>query len=141
MKQSENQMGTKAIFPLLMGMSVPPMISMLIQSLYNIVDSIFVAKLGEEALTAVSLAYPLQNLVLAVAGRTWCSNECSDCKKSWSQKKVRRQMMRRHIGACTDRYSFDSFYLLGIIFYKTNFCRCSQIIRLCWNGPVSILIL
>ena len=67
MKQSENQMGTKAIFPLLMGMSVPPMISMLIQSLYNIVDSIFVAKLGEEALTAVSLAYPLQNLVLAVA--------------------------------------------------------------------------
>ena len=47
MKQSENQMGTKAIFPLLMGMSVPPMISMLIQSLYNIVDSIFVAKLGD----------------------------------------------------------------------------------------------
>ena len=81
MKQSENQMGTKAIFPLLMGMSVPPMISMLIQSLYNIVDSIFVAKLGEEALTAVSLAYPLQNLVLAV-----------------EQKKVRRQMMRRHMG-------------------------------------------
>ena len=50
-----------------MSMAVPPMVSMLIQSMYNIVDSIFVARLGEEALTAVSLAYPLQNLVLAVA--------------------------------------------------------------------------
>lgn len=63
----KNPMETKPVFPLLMSMAVPPMISMLIQSMYNIVDSIFVARLGEEALTAVSLAYPLQNLVLAVA--------------------------------------------------------------------------
>lgn len=60
-------MESKPVFPLLMSMAVPPMVSMLIQSMYNIVDSIFVARLGEEALTAVSLAYPLQNLVLAVA--------------------------------------------------------------------------
>ena len=53
--------------PLIFSMALPAMISMIINSLYNIVDSIFVAKLGEEALTAVSLAYPLQNLVLAVA--------------------------------------------------------------------------
>lgn len=65
MEKTQNLMGTKAIFPLLMGMSVPPMISMFIQSMYNIVDSIFVAKLGEEALTAVTIAFPLQNLVLA----------------------------------------------------------------------------
>lgn len=63
----KNPMESKPVFPLLMSMAVPPMISMLIQSMYNIVDSIFVARLGEEALTAVSLAYPLQNLVLAVA--------------------------------------------------------------------------
>ncbi len=61
----QNPMGYKPIFPLLMTMAFPPMISMLIQSLYNIVDSIFVAKLGEEALTAVSLIYPLQNLSIA----------------------------------------------------------------------------
>ena len=48
-------------------MSIPPMISMLIQSMYNVVDSIFVARISEKALTAVSLAYPLQNLILAVA--------------------------------------------------------------------------
>ncbi|WP_294581097.1 MATE family efflux transporter [uncultured Thomasclavelia sp.] len=60
-----NEMATKPIFPLLMKMAIPPMISMLIQSMYNIVDSIFVAKISEEALTALSLAYPLQNLSLA----------------------------------------------------------------------------
>lgn len=62
-----NPMGYKPIFPLLMSMAFPPMISMLIQSLYNIIDSIFVAQLGEEALTAVSLIYPLQNLSLAIS--------------------------------------------------------------------------
>ncbi len=63
----ENIMGTKKILPLIMTMGFPPMISMLIQSLYNIVDSMFVARLGENALTAVSLAFPMQNIVLAVA--------------------------------------------------------------------------
>lgn len=67
MELRENVMGTKSIFPLLMSMSIPPMISMLIQSMYNVVDSIFVARISEKALTAVSLAYPLQNLILAVA--------------------------------------------------------------------------
>lgn len=64
---SINAMGSRPVLPLLLTMSFPPMISMLIQSMYNIVDSIFVARLGENALTAVSLAFPLQNLVLAVA--------------------------------------------------------------------------
>ena len=52
---------------LLLTMSVPMMISMLVQALYNIVDSMFVAKLSESALTAVSLAFPVQNLMIAVA--------------------------------------------------------------------------
>ena len=52
-----NPMGTQKVYPLLITMSLPPMISMLIQSLYNVVDSIFVAKLGENALTAVCLLY------------------------------------------------------------------------------------
>lgn len=67
MKTSTDMMGKRPVFPLLMAMSLPAMLSMLIQSLYNIVDSMFVAKLGEDALTAVSLAYPLQNLVLSLA--------------------------------------------------------------------------
>ena len=63
MEPRENVMGTKPVFPLLMSMSIPPMISMLIQSMYNVVDSIFVARISEKALTALSLAYPLQNLI------------------------------------------------------------------------------
>ena len=55
------------VFSLLISMSVPMMLSMLIQSLYNIVDSIYVSRLGTDALTAVSLAYPLQNAIVSVA--------------------------------------------------------------------------
>lgn len=67
MNAQQHPMGTKPILPLLISMSLPPIVSMLIQSLYNIVDSIFVAQLSENALTAVSLAFPLQNIVLSVA--------------------------------------------------------------------------
>lgn len=63
----ENQMGTQKMLPLLTSMALPPMLSMLIQSLYNIIDSIFVARLSESALSAVSIVYPLQNIVLSVA--------------------------------------------------------------------------
>lgn len=62
-----NKMATKPMTPLLMGMAFPPMISMLIQSLYNIVDSMFVAQVSENALTAVSLAFPIQSLIIAVS--------------------------------------------------------------------------
>ena len=66
----ENKMGTMAIAPLLAGMAVPIMISMLVQALYNVVDSIFVARVSQDALNAVSLAFPLQNLMIAVGGGT-----------------------------------------------------------------------
>ena len=61
----ENIMGKEGITPLLFRISLPLMISMLVQALYNIVDSMFVARLSETALTAVSLAFPLQNLLIA----------------------------------------------------------------------------
>ncbi|MDO4168537.1 MAG: MATE family efflux transporter [Lachnospiraceae bacterium] len=61
----ENKMGVMPINKLLISMSIPMMISMLVMALYNIVDSIFVAKLNEDALTAVSLAFPIQNLMIA----------------------------------------------------------------------------
>ena len=64
-EKSKNKMGTRPIFPLLMSMSLPPMLSMLIQALYNIVDSMFVAQISNEALTAVSLAFPIQSLIIA----------------------------------------------------------------------------
>ncbi len=69
-EQEENKMGVMPVNKLLLTMSIPMMASMLVQSLYNIVDSIFVAKLSEDALTAVSLAFPVQVLCMAVGGGT-----------------------------------------------------------------------
>lgn len=63
---NENKMGIQPVNRLLVSMSVPMMVSMLVQALYNVVDSIFVASLSEDALTAVSLAFPWQNLMIAV---------------------------------------------------------------------------
>ena len=64
--ERENIMGTMEISPLLVKLSVPMMISMLVQALYNVVDSVFVSWVSEEALTAVSLAFSLQNMMIAV---------------------------------------------------------------------------
>lgn len=66
----ENKMGVMPIPKLLISMSLPMILSMIVQALYNIVDSIFVAQLNEEALTAVSLAFPIQTLMIAVASGT-----------------------------------------------------------------------
>ena len=62
----ENKMGVMPVNGLIISMSLPIMASMLVQALYNIVDSIFVAKINENALTAVSMAFPIQNLMIAV---------------------------------------------------------------------------
>ena len=70
-----NPMGTRKVYPLLITMSLPPMISMLIQSMYNVVDSIFVAKLGEDALTGVSDA----ESGTGPGGRLRRRHECQHC--------------------------------------------------------------
>ena len=62
--ERENIMGTMDINPLLIKLSVPMMVSMLVQALYNVVDSIFVSHVSESALTAVSLAFSLQNVMI-----------------------------------------------------------------------------
>lgn len=63
----ENKMGYMPVTKLLVSMSLPMIASMLVQALYNIVDSIFVSQIGEDALTAVSLAFPVQILIIAVS--------------------------------------------------------------------------
>lgn len=66
-KTKENKMGTMPVFKLLISMAIPMVISMLIQSLYNVVDSIYVGKFSNDALTAVGLAWPMQNLIIALS--------------------------------------------------------------------------
>ena len=64
--KSETFMKEKAVFPLIISMSLPMVISMCVNSLYNIVDSYFVAKISENAMTALSLIFPVQNFINAV---------------------------------------------------------------------------
>lgn len=68
--QKENKMGVMPIKKLIVSMSVPMMISMLVQALYNVVDSVFVSMINQDALTAVTLAFPMQNLLISVAAGT-----------------------------------------------------------------------
>ena len=67
METRQNKMGTAPMLPLIFSMALPAMFSMLVSALYNIVDSYFVAQVSEKALSAVSLAFPLQNLLTAFA--------------------------------------------------------------------------
>lgn len=69
-KMEENKMGVMSEGKLLINMSLPMMISMLVQALYNIVDSIFVAQINQDALSAVSMAFPLQSLMIALGAGT-----------------------------------------------------------------------
>lgn len=66
-ERKENIMGTRPMGKLLPGMALPIMLSMLVQALYNVVDSVFVSLVSEDALTSVSLAFPVQNLMIAVS--------------------------------------------------------------------------
>ena len=68
--QNENKLGTMPISKLIWNMSLPIIVSMLVQALYNIVDSVFVSRVSEQALTAVSLAFPAQNLMIGLATGT-----------------------------------------------------------------------
>ena len=68
--QSQNKLGTMPISKLIWNMSLPIIASMLVQALYNIVDSVFFSRVSEQALTAVSLAFPAQNLMIGLATGT-----------------------------------------------------------------------
>ena len=65
--EKENKLGTMPISKLIINMSLPIIISMLVQALYNVVDSIYVSRISESAVTALSLAFPVQNLLIGFA--------------------------------------------------------------------------
>lgn len=69
-ERQENKMGVMPVNKLLVTMALPMIVSMLVQAMYNIVDSIFVSRICENALSAVSLAFPVQNLMIAIASGT-----------------------------------------------------------------------
>lgn len=114
-ESNENKMGTMAINRLILSMSLPMMISMLIQALYNIVDSIFVAQLNEQALTAVSLAFPVQNLMIAVQVGTGVGiNALLSRQLGQGKKTGARQTAANGIALAFLHYAV--FLVLGLIF-------------------------
>ena len=120
MSKQENKMGTHKMLPLLLSMSIPPTISMLINSLYNIVDSIFVAKLGTEALTAVSLAFPIQNLILAIAVGSGVGVNSYIARKL-GEKDLETANKTAASGLTLSVIHYLILVLLGIIFIKPFF--------------------
>ena len=113
MEPQENKMGTMPVKKLLITMSLPMMISMLVQALYNIVDSIFVAQLSEQALTAVSLGFPLQNLMIAVGSGTGVGINAM-LSKSLGEKRFEEADKAANTGFFLAIMSTIFFVLLGI---------------------------
>ena len=114
---AENKMGTMPVGKLVFNMSLPMMISMLVQALYNIVDSIFVAKLSENALTAVSLAFPLQTLLIAVATGTGVGMNAL-LSKSLGERNFKKANKIADNAAFIYAISYIVFLILGFTIVK-----------------------
>ena len=116
----ENKMGVMPVGRLLAGMAIPMMISMLVQAFYNVVDSIFVAQLSEDALNAVSLAFPLQNLMIAFGGGTAVGINAM-LSRSLGEKNQHMVDKAANTGIFLSLCSFVVFALIGIFFSRTFF--------------------
>ena len=116
----ENKMGVLPEGKLLATMAVPMMISMLFQALYNIVDSVFVAKLSQDAMNAVSLAFPLQTLVIAVAGGTGVGMNAL-LSRSLGEKKQEMADRAANTGIFLNLCSCVVFALIGVLLGRPFF--------------------
>ena len=135
----ENKMGVLPVNRLLISMSVPIMISMLVQALYNVVDSIFVAKLSENALNAVSLAFPVQNLMIAVATGTGVGINAL-LSKSLGEKNFKRANLAAANGVFLAACSYIVFALLGVFFSRTFFTVQTDVAEIVEGGTQYVAI-
>ena len=129
----ENIMGTMDINPLLVKLSVPMMISMLVQALYNVVDSVFVSHVSESALTAVSLAFSLQNVMIAVGVGTGVGVNAL-LSKSLGEKNQRRANATAENGIFLSLCSFVAFLIIGLTCMKPYFYAQTSDIEIAQQG-------
>lgn len=119
----ENKMGTMTVNKLLISMSLPMIISMLVQALYNVVDSMFVAQISENALTAVSLAFPLQSLMISVAVGTGVGVNAV-LSKSLGQRDFENTNKAASNGIILSFLSYIAFALIGVfltgVFFRSQ---------------------
>ena len=109
----ENKMGVMPVRKLIVSMSLPMMISMLVQALYNVVDSIFVARIGEGALTAVTLAFPLQNLMIAFGSGVGVGVNAL-LSRSLGQKRFDRSDKAANTGILLTFFNYVLFLLISL---------------------------
>lgn len=116
-------MGYMPIFKLVVNMSLPMIISMLVQALYNVVDSMFVSRVSENALTAVSLAFPAQNLMIGVATGTAVGVNAL-LSKSLGEKNYKRANQIAENGIFLSFIGFLIFLVFGLfgteVFFRTQ---------------------
>lgn len=113
----ENKMGTMPVFKLLVSMAVPMMISMMVQALYNVVDSIFVSMLSKQALEAVTFAFPIQNLMIAVGTGIGVGINAL-LSKSLGEKKFERANQVATQGLLLNLIGYIIFLILGVFAAK-----------------------
>ena len=135
----ENKMGVLPIPKLLVSMSVPIMISMLVQALYNVVDSYFVAKISENAFNAVSLAFPVQNLMIAVAVGTGVGINAL-LSKCLGEKDFRRANLAAVNGVFLAVCSAAAFALLCGLFARPFFAVQTDVAEIVEGGTAYIFI-
>lgn len=116
--RKENKMGVLPVKKLIIIMSLPMMISMLVQALYNVVDSIFVSQINENALTAVTLAFPMQNLMIAVGSGTGVGINAL-LSRSLGEKNYKRSDAAANMGIFLTILSYILFLVIGIFFSRS----------------------
>ena len=136
---AENKMGVMPVGKLLISMSLPMVISMLVQALYNIVDSMFVAQLSENALTAVSLAFPAQSLMIAVGTGTGVGINAL-LSKSLGEKNFHLANKTAVNGIFLAGLSFIVFAFLGIFCTRTFFLMQTDILEIVVEGTSYLTI-
>jgi putative MATE family efflux protein len=118
--QNENKMGVMPVKKLLLSMSIPMMIAMIVQAMYNVVDSIFVAQISENALTAISLAFPIQNLMIAVGIGTGVGMNAL-LSKSLGEKNFKQVNKAADNGVFLGILGYLLFLLFGVLGSKLFF--------------------
>ncbi|MDR0841702.1 MAG: MATE family efflux transporter [Christensenellaceae bacterium] len=145
--QQENKMGVQPISSLVWRMSLPMMISMLMQALYNIVDSIFVARISEDALTAVSLVFPYQMLIISVAVGTGVGINSLVARRLGEKRQLEADNAAEHgvfLALCSGLVFFAIFALftprLIAVFHPEAQIYEYAVTYLYWVGVPSIIV-
>ena len=129
----ENKMGVMPVGKLLLNMSLPMMASMLVQALYNVVDSIFVSRLSENAFTAVSLAFPIQTLMIALCSGTAVGINAL-LSRSLGEKNLNKARSAALNGVFLAAVDFAVFFLIGVFVVPVFFRAQTDVAEIVEGG-------